>query len=113
LQALVGIAIRAQKNLLLDPKHQSHEKAIASTLNRVGLGERQSVDVSIDGIVKVVDHKAAALEDYRGCKAMGFDQAHLEKQFGFSSVSPLEQQLEPQPKVIEHIPAQTQETTDG
>jgi hypothetical protein len=86
LLGLVGLALKAQRELLLDKKHPQHERAVSSVLNRVGFGERAAVDVNVSGGITVQDHDKAAVEDLRKCIELGLSEEKLIEAFGYSGL---------------------------
>lgn len=89
--SLAPKAVLRLEQLLDDPKHPSHTKAIEMALSRSGHGEKSSVDVN----VKVaIDHVAEAVEHLRILKGLGVPRAELEQTFRFSGLGRYERLLE-------------------
>lgn len=104
-RGLLGPAVRAASRLIENDKHTDHSKAVFTTLARLGLGEKSSVDVSVSGEV-TVNHTDQALNDLRTLMGLGVAREKLEEIFGFSGLSRYEKMLLEQDraagKVIEH-----------
>jgi hypothetical protein len=83
-------AIRALTNLVEDPEHKDHARAVAMILDRVHPAEtRHTVAVHHH-----VDHDAEAVNQLRMLKSLDVPRAKLEEMFGFSGLSHYERLLE-------------------
>lgn len=104
-RGLLGPAVKAAAQLIQNEKHVDHSKAVFTTLARLGLGEKSSVDVNVNGEV-TVNHTDQALQDLRTLIGLGVAREKLIEVFGFSGLSRYEKMLAEQdaraPKVIEH-----------
>jgi hypothetical protein len=97
-------AIRALTNLVEDPDHKDHGRAIAMILDRVHPAEtHHTVEVRHH-----IDHDAEAVTQLRMLKSLDVSRAKLEEMFGHSGLSHYERLLEledqktrPRPKMIE------------
>ena len=90
------------EQLLDDPKHPKHDKAIEMALSRSGHGDRSHVDVNVTGTV-TVNHTDSAIEDLRRLKALGAPREKLVEVFGYTGLDRYEKMLASQDaKVIEH-----------
>lgn len=98
--SLAPKAILALNNLLDDPKHPKHDKAIEMALSRSGHGDRSTVDVNVSGNV-TVNHTDQALRDLRMLKDMGASRAMLLETFGYSGLERYEKMLAAQRPAIE------------
>lgn len=67
LAALAGLALRATRDILLNPRSPDLAKVAGATLNRLGWGERQSVDVAVTAEVKRVDRELEWINDVEWC----------------------------------------------
>jgi phage terminase small subunit len=104
-RGLLAPAIKAAGKLIDNDKHVDHSKAVFTTLARLGLGEKSTVDVNVAGEV-TVNHTDQALNDLRTLLGLGVAREKLVEIFGFSGLSRYEKMLAEQderaPKVIEH-----------
>jgi phage terminase small subunit len=112
-RGLLGPAVKAAAQLIQNEKHADHSKAVFTTLARLGLGEKSSVDVNVSGEVSV-NHTDAALNDLRTLLGLGVAREKLIEIFGFSGLSRYEKMLAEADaragKLIEH---RTDEVTNG
>jgi len=103
-RGLLGPAVKAAARLIETEKHPDHSKAVFTTLARLGLGEKSSVDVTVNGEV-TVNHTDQALTDLRTLLGLGVAREKLIEIFGFSGLSRYEKMLAEQearsPKLIE------------
>jgi len=103
--SLAPKAILRLEELLDNPKHPKHDKAIEMALSRSGHGERSAVDVNVSGTV-TVNHTDQALNDLRMLMDAGVPREKLVETFGFSGLERYERMLAETdakaPKVIEH-----------
>jgi hypothetical protein len=90
--------------LLDNPKHPQHAKAIDMALDRAGHGQKSTLDVNLNGSV-TVNHTDAAIEDLRQLTALGVPEAELERVFGYSGLGRYRRMLAAaDAKLIEHRP---------
>jgi hypothetical protein len=101
-RGLLGPAVKAAAQLIQNEKHADHSKAVFTTLARLGLGEKSSVDVNVSGDV-TVNHTDSALNDLRTLLGLGVAREKLVEIFGFSGLDRYEKMLAAQAptKVIE------------
>lgn len=103
-RGLLGPAVKAAAGLIQNEKHVDHSKAVFTTLARLGLGEKSSLDVNVNGEV-TVNHTDSALNDLRTLLGLGVAREKLVEIFGFSGLSRYERMLAEMdakaPKVIE------------
>jgi hypothetical protein len=99
----VGLALKANRELLLNPKHPSHEKAVSSTLNRLGFGERTGVDVNVSGGIVMKDHDRLAVEDLRMCIALKYTEEMLIEAFGYSGLPRYRKMMEEEDRKRGHL----------
>lgn len=100
--SLAPKAILRLEELLDNPKHPKHDKAIEMALSRSGHGDRSSVDVNVSGTV-TVNHTDQALNDLKMLRDMGASREMLVETFGFSGLERYERMLAArEPRVIEH-----------
>lgn len=103
-RGLLGPAVKAAAGLIQNPQHVDHSKAVFTTLARLGLGEKSSVDVNVSGDV-TVNHTDQAIADLRTLIGLGVAREKLVEIFGFSGLSRYEKMLADQdarrPKLIE------------
>lgn len=78
--------------VLDDPKHSKHLKAIELALAANGLGARTAVDVNVSGTV-TLNHTDEAVEQLRTLLDLGVPRAKLEEIFGFSGLGRYERML--------------------
>lgn len=97
-RGLLGPAVKAAAGLIQNEKHADHSKAVFTTLARLGLGEKSTVDVNVGGEL-TVNHTDSALNDLRTLMGLGVSREKLVEIFGFSGLSRYEKMLAP--KVIE------------
>lgn len=90
--SLAPKAILRLEQLLDDPRHPKHDKAIEMALSRAGHGEKSSVDVRVSGSVEI-NHTDAALADLRRLKELGVPREKLIEVFGFSGLPRYEKML--------------------
>jgi hypothetical protein len=104
-RGLLGPAVKAAATLIQNDRHVDHSKAVFTTLARLGLGEKSSVDVSVTGEL-TVNHTDSALNDLRTLIGLGVAEDKLVEIFGFSGLSRYRKMLAEAdgraPKVIEH-----------
>lgn len=104
-RGLLGPAVKAAAKLIESEKHPDHSKSVFTTLARLGLGEKSTVDVNVGGEL-TVNHTDSALTDLRTLVGLGVAREKLIEIFGFSGLSRYEAMLAEQdaraPKVIEH-----------
>jgi len=104
-RGLLGPAVKAAAQLIQNEKHVDHSKAVFTTLARLGLGEKSTVDVNVGGEL-TVNHTDQALNDLRVLVGLGVAEEKLIEIFGFSGLSRYRKMLAEQearaPKVIEH-----------
>ena len=98
--SLAPKAVLRLNELLDNPRHPKHVRAIELTLDRTGHVAKTAVDVTVGGTV-TVNHTDAALADLERLQAMGVPRAELERIFGFSGLERYERMLAKRPKVIE------------
>lgn len=99
-RGLLGPAVKAAAKMINNDKHIDHSKAVFTTLARLGLGEKSSVDVNVNGEV-TVNHTDQALNDLKALLELGVARSKLEEIFGFSGLSRYEKMLAEVPKLIE------------
>jgi len=103
-RGLLAPAVKAAASLIEDPKHFNHSQAVFTTLARLGLGEKSTVDVNVSGEL-TVNHTDQALTDLKTLLGLGVSREKLVEIFGFSGLARYERMLEVQearaPKVIE------------
>jgi hypothetical protein len=103
--SLAPKAVLRLEQLLDDPKHPKHDKAIDMALSRSGHGERSQVDVNVSGSV-TLNHTDSSIEDLRQLMAIGAPRAKLIEAFGASGLERYERMLADkvlhEKKVIEH-----------
>jgi|SRR5665213_906129 len=103
--SLAPKAVLRLEELLDNPKHPKHDKAIEMTLSRSGHGEKSSVDVNVSGSV-TLNHTDSAIEDLRRLMALGTPRDRLIEAFGFSGLGRYERMLADkvsrETKTIEH-----------
>lgn len=85
-------AIAARKKLIEDGKHRDHGGAVSSTLSALGLGERSTVDVNVNGTV-TVNHTDAAVDDLARMLELGVSREKLIEAFGYSGLERYERML--------------------
>lgn len=85
-------AVLRLSELLDNPKHPKHDKAISMVLGATGHGEKSTVEHKFSGSV-TVNHTDAALEDLRRFKALNFTREQLLGIFGFSGLDRYEKML--------------------
>ena len=90
--SLAPKAILRLEELLDNPKHPKHDKAIEMALSRSGHGEKSTVDVNISGSV-TLNHTDQALNDLKMLKDMGAGRDMLIETFGFSGLERYERML--------------------
>lgn len=98
-------AVLRLAELLDNPKHPKHDKAIAMALGAAGHGEKSTVEHKFSGSV-TLNHTDAALEDLRRLLALGVSREKLLETFGHSGLPRYEKMLleadKRAGKVIEH-----------
>ena len=110
--SLAPKAVLRLGEILDNPKHSKHTKAIEMVLDRTGHGAATDVNVNVQGEV-TVNHTDAALENLRSMLELGVPREKLEGIFGFSGLSRYEKMLaERGPKVIEHRSASPERAVD-
>jgi hypothetical protein len=85
-RGLLGPAVKAAAQMIQNEKHIDHSKAVFTTLARLGLGEKSTVDVNVAGEL-TVNHTDAALNDLRTLIGLGVAEEKLIEIFGFSGLS--------------------------
>jgi hypothetical protein len=104
-RGLLGPAVKAAAKLIEADKHPDHSKAVFTTLARLGLGEKSTVDVNVGGEL-TVNHTDSALNDLRTLLALAVPEEKLIEIFGFSGLSRYRKMLAETdakaPKLIEH-----------
>lgn len=90
--SLAPKAILRLDELLDNPKHPKHDKAIEMALSRSGHGERSTVDVNVSGSL-TLNHTDQALKDLEMLKGMGAAREMLIETFGFSGLERYERML--------------------
>ena len=102
--SLAPKAVLRLEELLDNPKHPKHDKAIEMALSRSGHGDKSTVDVNISGSV-TLNHTDSALADLQRLMAMGMPREKLVDTFGASGLERYERMLASQSaKLIEHRP---------
>lgn len=102
--SLAPRAVLRLGELLDNPRHPKHDKAIAMVLGSTGHGERSTVDLNVSGSVSV-NHTDAALNDLRALLALKVPREKLVEVFGHSGLDRYERMLAAaDAKVIEHQP---------
>jgi hypothetical protein len=103
--SLAPKAVLRLEELLDNPKHPKHDKAIEMTLSRSGHGEKSQVDVNVSGSV-TLNHTDTALEDLRRLVELGAPREKLIEAFGVSGLiryeGMLAEKVSRETKVIEH-----------
>lgn len=111
--SLAPKAVMRLGDILDNPKHSKHTKAIEMVLDRTGHEARTGVDVKVSGSIDV-NHTDEALADLRRLRDMGVPREKLVETFGFSGLSRYEKMLLEEdakaPKVIDH---RADEATDA
>lgn len=97
--SLAPKAILRLEELLDNPKHPKHDKAIEMALSRSGHGDRSSVDVNLSGTV-TVNHTDQALNDLKMLRDMGASREMLVETFGFSGLERYEKMLADRSRLI-------------
>ncbi len=90
--SLAPMAVLRLKELLDNPKHPKHVKAIEMTLDRAGQSARTAIDVNVSGSV-TVNHTDAAVEDLARLLALGVSRERLIETFGYSGLPRIERML--------------------
>jgi hypothetical protein len=90
--SLAPKAIMRLEELLDNPKHPKHDKAIEMALSRSGHGDRSTVDVNVSGTL-TINHTDQALNDLKMLKDMGASREMLVETFGFSGLERYERML--------------------
>lgn len=85
-RGLLAPAVKAAGVLIRNAKHVDHSKAVFTTLARLGLGEKSTVDVNVSGEVQH-NHTDAALADLRTLLSLSVPEEKLIEIFGFSGLS--------------------------
>jgi hypothetical protein len=98
--SLAPKAILRLDELLDNPKHPKHDKAIEMALSRSGHGEKSTVDVNVSGSV-TVNHTDQALNDLKMLKEMKVPRETLLETFGYSGLERYEKMLLARAPVIE------------
>jgi Terminase small subunit len=90
--SLAPKAIMRLGEILDNPKHGKHTKAIEMVLDRTGHAAASDVNVNLQGEV-TVNHQDAALENLRSLLGMGVPREKLIEMFGFSGLTRYEKML--------------------
>lgn len=90
--SLAPKAVLRLGEILDNPKHSKHAKAIEMVLDRTGHEARTGVDVSVSGEL-TVNHTDEALSDLRRLRDLGVPREKLVEMFGFSGLSRYEKML--------------------
>lgn len=85
-RGLLGPAVKAAAKLIDNDKHADHSKSVFTTLARLGLGEKSTLDVNVSGEVQH-NHTDAALSDLRTLLSLDVPEEKLVEIFGFSGLS--------------------------
>lgn len=105
--SLAPKAVLRLGQILDNPKHGKHTKAIEMVLDRTGYEAKTGVEVNVSGSV-TVNHTDEALADLRRLRDMGVPREKLLETFGFSGLSRYEKMLAEQDgKTIEHRAGET------
>lgn len=91
-RGLLVPAVAAMESLIDDPTHPDHARTVHSALSRLGLAERNSVDVNVSGSV-TVSHTDEAIAHLRILRRLEVPRSKLEEIFGFSGLPRYEQML--------------------
>jgi hypothetical protein len=91
-RGLLGPAVKAAALLIQNERHADHSKAVFTTLARLGLGEKSTLDVNVSGEIQH-NHTDAALNDLRTLLGLGVAREKLVEIFGFSGLSRYEKML--------------------
>ena len=99
--SLAPKAVLRLGEILDNPKHSKHAKAIEMVLDRTGHGTQTDVNVTVGGEV-TVNHTDTALENLRSMLELGVPREKLVDIFGFSGLSRYEKMLaESAPRQVE------------
>ena len=90
--SLAPKAVLRLEELLDNPKHPKHDKAIDMALSRSGHGDRSQVDVNVSGSV-TLNHTDSAFEDLKRMVALGTPRDRLVEAFGLSGLIRYEKML--------------------
>lgn len=90
--SLAPKAILRLGEILDNPKHSKHAKAIEMVLDRTGHGAQTDVNVNVSGEL-TVNHTDEALADLRRLRDLGVPREKLVEMFGFSGLSRYEKML--------------------
>jgi hypothetical protein len=90
--SLAPKAILRLGEILDNPKHAKHTKAIEMVLDRTGHGAQTDVNVNVSGEL-TVNHTDQALSDLRALLELGVAREKLIEVFGFSGLSRYEKML--------------------
>lgn len=88
--SLAPKAVLRLNDLLDDPKHSKHAKAIEMTLSRTGHGEKTEVEVNVN---HRIDHTDAAVQDLQRLRDLGVPRETLVETFGHSGLARYERML--------------------
>lgn len=101
--SLAPKAVLRLEELLDNPAHPKHDKAIDMALSRSGHGERSTLDVNLKA--EITNHTDAAVNDLRMLLALGASEEKLIEAFGYSGLERYRKMLAEAdaraPKVIE------------
>lgn len=104
--SLAPKAILRLEELLDNPKHPKHDKAIDMALSRSGHGEKTTVDVNVNGAV-TVNHTDQAVADLRTLIDLGASEEKLIEAFGYSGLSRYRKMLAAQDAKLIEVKAVT------
>jgi hypothetical protein len=102
--SLAPKAILRLEEMLDNPRHPQHQRAVDSLLNRTGHAEKSAVDVNVE--MKVTDRTAEAIATLRHMIELGVPEAKQIEVMGFSGYGRYlrlmqEEDAKGQPKLIE------------
>jgi hypothetical protein len=85
-RSLLIPAVAAAAKLIENAKHPDHARTTLSTLSRLGLVEKSSVDLNVTGEV-VLSHTEEAVAQLRALRELGVPRAKLIELFGYSGLT--------------------------
>ena len=91
--SLAPKAVLRLGEILDNPKHAKHTKAIEMVLDRTGNEAKSGVNVNVTGEV-TINHTDAALDDLKRLIEFGVPREKLVETFGFSGLTRYEKMLE-------------------